>query len=429
MNYFDYRGADMYCEDVPIADIAEAVGTPFYLYSYRTLIEHFRKVEEAFEEVPHLVCFSVKANSNRAVLQALREEGAGADIVSGGELYRALQAGIPAEEMVYAGIGKTDAEIRYALESGILMFNVESGQELETLSRVAGEMGATARIALRVNPDVDPHTHPYIATGLKSAKFGLSPQEALSEYEKAAALPHIEVAGIHQHIGSQITEVGPFKESLEKIGDLMDRLRQRGIEIRFLNIGGGFGIPYKGEEVPTPADYARTLTPLLRSSGCKVILETGRMIVGNAGVLVSRVLYRKSNEQKLFLVVDVAMNDLIRPSLYDSWHEILPVHWQEQREKETVDVVGPVCESGDFMARGRSLPRLEPGELLAIMSAGAYGFTMSSNYNSRLRVAEVMVRGEAWDIVKERESYADLVRGEKGLPAAVSKPAEGGEAR
>ncbi len=424
MNYFDYRDADMYCENVPVKDIAEAVGTPFYLYSYRTLVEHFRKVEEAFKEVPHLVCFSVKANSNRAVLQALREEGAGADIVSGGELYRALQAGIPAEEMVYAGIGKTDQEIRYALESGILMFNVESGMELETLSRVAGEMGATARIALRVNPDVDPHTHPYIATGLKSAKFGLSPEEAISEYEKAAAMPNIEVAGIHQHIGSQITEVGPFKESLEKIGDLMDRLKQQlGIDIRFLNIGGGFGIPYKGEEVPTPADYARTLTPLLRSSGCKVILETGRMIVGNAGVLVSRVLYRKSNEQKLFLIIDAAMNDLIRPSLYDSWHEILPVQWRE-RDKETVDVVGPVCESGDFMARDRKLPRLEPGELLAIMSAGAYGFTMSSNYNSRLRVAEVMVRGGAWEVVKQRESFADLVRGEKGLPVP-----EGGEAR
>lgn len=425
MNYFDYRDADMYCEGVPISDIAEAVGTPFYLYSHRTLIEHYRKVEEAFKEVPHLVCFSVKANSNRAVLQALREEGAGADIVSGGELYRALQAGIPAEEMVYAGIGKTEEEMRYALESGILMFNVESGQELETLSRVATETGAIARIALRVNPDVDPHTHPYIATGLKSAKFGLSPEEAISEYEKAAAMPHIEVAGIHQHIGSQITEVGPFKESLEKMGDLMDRLRERGIDIRFLNIGGGFGIPYKGEEVPAPADYARTLTPLLRSSGCKVILETGRMIVGNAGVLVSRVLYRKATEQKFFLIIDAAMNDLIRPSLYDSWHEILPVQWQREREKETVDVVGPVCESGDFMARDRKLPRLEPGELLAIMSAGAYGFTMSSNYNSRLRVAEVMVRGEAWEVVKERESYPDLLRGEKGFPAAV----KGGEAR
>lgn len=424
MNYFDYRGADMYCEEVPISDIAEAVGTPFYLYSHRTLIEHYRKVEEAFAEVPHLVCFSVKANSNRAIIQALREEGAGADIVSGGELYRALQAGIPAEEMVYAGIGKTKEEMRYALESGILMFNVESGQELETLSRVAGETGKVARIALRVNPDVDPHTHPYIATGLKSAKFGLSPEEAISEYEKAAAMPNIEVAGIHQHIGSQITEVGPFKESLEKMGDLMERLRQRGIDIRFLNIGGGFGIPYKGEEVPTPADYARTLTPLLRSSGCKVILETGRMIVGNAGMLVSRVLYRKATEQKFFLIIDAAMNDLIRPSLYNSWHEILPVNWQQEREKETVDVVGPVCESGDFMARDRALPRLEPGELLAIMSAGAYGYTMSSNYNSRLRVAEVMVRGEAWEVVKQRESYPDLVRGEKGFPVL-----EGGEVR
>lgn len=423
MNYFDYRDSDMCCEGVPVKDIAAEVGTPFYLYSHRTLIEHYRKVEEAFREVPHLICFSVKANSNRAVLEALREEGAGADIVSGGELYRALQAGIPADQVVYAGIGKTEEEVRYALDSGILMFNVESGQELETISRVASRAGVTARIALRVNPDVDPHTHPYIATGLKTAKFGLGVEEAIQEYEKAAAMPHLEVAGVHQHIGSQITEVEPFQESLEKLGELMERLRERGIDIRFLNIGGGFGIPYKREEVPAPADYARSLTPLLRSTGCKVILETGRMIVGNAGVLVSKVLYRKASEEKCFLIIDAAMNDLIRPSLYDSWHEILPVKWRD-REKETVDVVGPVCESGDFMARGRALPRLEPGELLAVMSAGAYGFTMSSNYNSRLRVAEVMVKGDEWSVVRRRESYADLIHGESGF----SIGGEGGEA-
>ncbi len=423
MNYFDYTGPDMCCEGVPIKDIAAEVGTPFYLYSHRTLIEHYRKVEEAFADVPHLVCYSVKANSNRAVLQALREEGAGADIVSGGELFRAREAGIPADQMVYAGIGKTDQEIRFALDSGILMFNVESGQELKAISRVAGEAGVTASIALRVNPDVDPHTHPYIATGLKSAKFGLSPDEALREYEQAAAMPNIEVAGVHQHIGSQITEVGPFKESLEKTGELMSQLKERGMNIRFMNIGGGFGIPYKGEEVPTPADYARVLTPLLHSTGCKVILETGRMIVGNAGVLVSKVLYRKASESKQFVIIDAAMNDLIRPSLYNSWHEIMPVSWQE-RERETVDVVGPVCESGDFMAKERMVPRLEPGELLAVMSAGAYGFTMSSNYNSRLRVAEVMVRDGAWSVVKERESFEDLVRGERDLPAAATESPE-----
>lgn len=423
MHYFDYTGPDMCCEGVPIKDIAAEVGTPFYLYSHRTLIEHYRKVEEAFAGVPHLVCYSVKANSNRAVLQALREEGAGADIVSGGELFRAREAGIPADQMVYAGIGKTDQEIRFALDSGILMFNVESGQELKAISRVAGEAGVTASIALRVNPDVDPHTHPYIATGLKSAKFGLSPDEALREYEQAAAMPNIEVAGVHQHIGSQITEVGPFKESLEKTGELMSQLKERGMNIRFMNIGGGFGIPYKGEEVPTPADYARVLTPLLHSTGCKVILETGRMIVGNAGVLVSKVLYRKASESKQFVIIDAAMNDLIRPSLYSSWHEIMPVSWQE-RERETVDVVGPVCESGDFMAKERMVPRLEPGELLAVMSAGAYGFTMSSNYNSRLRVAEVMVRDGAWSVVKERESFEDLVRGERDLPAAATESPE-----
>lgn len=423
MHYFDYAGSDMCCEGVPIKDIAAEVGTPFYLYSHRTIIEHYRKVEEAFADVPHLICFSVKANSNRAVLQALREEGAGADIVSGGELFRAREAGIPADQMVYAGIGKTDREIRYALDSGILMFNIESGQELEAVSRVAGEAGLTARIALRVNPDVDPHTHPYIATGLKSAKFGLGLEEALREYERAAAMPNIDVAGVHQHIGSQITEVEPFKESLEKTGELVDRLKDRGMDIRYMNIGGGFGIPYKGEEVPAPADYAGVLTPLLRSTGCEVILETGRMIVGNAGILVSKVLYRKAGENKQFVVIDAAMNDLIRPSLYSSWHEIMPVSWQG-REREMVDVVGPVCESGDFLARERMIPRLEPGELLGVMSAGAYGFTMSSNYNSRLRVAEVMVRNGAWSVVRERETFEDLVRGERDLPAAADKSSE-----
>jgi diaminopimelate decarboxylase len=415
VHHFNYRDGELYCEDVPIEKIAAEVGTPLYLYSYRTLIDHYRKVDEAFSEIPHLICYSVKANSNLAVLEALRREGAGADVVSGGELYRALRAGISPEKIVFAGIGKTVYELEYALENEVLMFNVESGQELELLSRIAEKTGKIARIALRINPDVDPRTHPYIATGLKEAKFGISTDQAIGEYERASRLPNIEVVGIHQHIGSQITQVSPFQESLEITGRMVKALRGKGIEIRYLNIGGGFGIPYHGEEVPVPMDYARALAPLLGATRCMAILEIGRMIVGNAGVLVTRVLYRKQAETKRFVIVDAAMNDLIRPSLYGSYHEILPVR-RKDRELEVVDVVGPVCEAGDFLAKDRELQRVEPGELLAVMSAGAYGFTMASNYNSRLRPPEVLVRDGSFFVVRERERYEDLVRGEGSLP-------------
>lgn len=412
MHEFKYLNGELYCEEAPLRRIAGEVGTPLYIYSRRTLRDHYRKLDEAFSGLPHLICYSVKANSNLAVLSTLAAEGAGADIVSGGELFRAREAGIAAEKVVYAGIGKTEEEMAYALRSGILMFNVESETELSTLDRVAGELGAKARIALRVNPDVDAETHPYIATGLKQAKFGIDIDEALSVYESAALLPHVEVVGVHQHIGSQITRVEPFQESLAIIGELVKRLQSKGIPIRYINIGGGFGIPYRQEEVPYPRDYAQALEPVLRESGCAVILEIGRMIVGNAGILVTRVLYRKHTGEKGFLVVDAAMNDLIRPSLYGSYHEIVPVR-ETGRGEEVVDVVGPVCESGDFLARERTLERAEPGELLAVMSAGAYAFTMSSNYNSRRRVAEVMVDGDAFMVVRERETYEDLVRGER----------------
>ncbi len=418
MHYFAYRDGKLFCEDVPVERIAAEVGTPFYLYSRRTLLEHYRRLDAAFSHIPHIICYSVKANSNGAVLRALCKEGAGADIVSGGELFRALRAGISPERIVFAGIGKTAEEMRFALEKGILMFNVESGQELEVLSTVASDMGLRARIALRVNPDVDPRTHPYIATGLKEAKFGMGMEEALREYRRAAELPGVEVVGVHQHIGSQITTVDPFRESLEKLRELMARLKEMGIDIRYLNMGGGFGIPYQGEDVPVPDDYAHALTPLLRETGCTVILETGRMIVGNAGVLVAKVLYRKRGGQKTFLVVDAAMNDLIRPSLYGSYHEILPAA-RRDGETEVVDVVGPVCETGDFLARERALPRMERGELLAVMSAGAYGFTMASNYNSRRRPAEVMVEGERFAVVREREDWQELMRGERPFPGDI----------
>ncbi len=412
MHDFKFKGGELYCEGVPLRHIAEEVGTPAYVYSRHTLREHFLALEEAFSGVPHLICYSIKANSNLAVLATLAEEGAGADMVSGGELYRALKVGIPAHKIVYAGIGKTEEEMAYALRSRILMFNIESTTELAALDRVAGEHGVKARIALRVNPDVNAETHPYIATGLKEAKFGIAIDEALSVYDRASSLPNVEVVGVHQHIGSQITQVEPFRESLSIIAILVERLQAQGIPIRYINIGGGFGIPYQQEEVPYPRDYAQEIEPVLKDSGCTVILEIGRMIMGNAGVLLTRVLYRKSTGEKDFIVVDAAMNDLIRPSLYGSFHEITPV-LKTERELETVDVVGPVCESGDFLARGRALPRSDPGELLSVMSAGAYAFTMSSNYNSRRRAAEVMVDGERFAVVRERETYEDLIRGER----------------
>ena len=414
MHDFGFKNGEMYCEGVPLQRIAGDVDTPSYVYSRHTLRDHFHRLDEAFSTLPHLICYSVKANSNLAVVSTLAAEGAGADIVSGGELYRALKAGIEAEKIVFAGIGKTEEEMAYALRSGILMFNVESPVELAALDRVAGELGMTAKIALRVNPDVDAETHPYIATGLKEAKFGIRIEEALSTYEHAASLAHVEVVGVHQHIGSQITQVEPFSESLAILAELVAVLQAKGIAIRYINIGGGFGIPYQEEEVPYPRDYAQAFDSILRGSGCTVILEIGRMIVGNAGVLLTRVLYRKHTGEKKFLVVDAAMNDLLRPSLYGSFHRIVPVKKME-REEEKVDVVGPVCESGDFLARGRELPRAEPGELLAVMSAGAYAFAMSSNYNSRRRAAEVMVDGDRFGVVRERENYEDLVRGERDL--------------
>lgn len=411
MHEFNYLNGEMHCEDVPLRRIAEEVGTPAYIYSRGTILAHYRRLVEAFADLPHMICYSVKANSNLAVLSTLAQEGAGADIVSGGELYRALKADIPSYKIVFAGIGKTETEMASALQSGVLMFNVESPTELSMLDRVAGEMGKKADIALRVNPDVDPETHPYIATGLREAKFGIGIQDALAVYESAASLPNINVVGVHQHIGSQITQVDPFRESLTLVGKLVKRLQGNGIDVRYINIGGGFGIPYKQEDVPYPRDYAQALEPILKESGCTVILEIGRMIVGNAGVLLTKVLYHKRTSEKGFLIVDAAMNDLLRPSLYGSFHEILPVQ-RLDREEETVDVVGPVCESGDFLAKDRELPHSEPGELLAVMSAGAYAFAMSSNYNSRRRAPEVMVDGSEVSIVRERESYEDLVRGE-----------------
>lgn len=415
MHHFHYRGDDLYCEDVPVSRIAAQVGTPLYIYSHATLTRHFQVFDQAFAAVPHLVCFAMKANANLAVLRLFTDLGGGLDVVSGGELYRGLRAGVPPQRIVFAGVGKSREEITYALKSDILMFNVESGQELRLIGEVAAEMGVRARVALRVNPDVDPRTHPYISTGLKQSKFGIDIAQAVEEYEAARSLPWLEVVGIHQHIGSQITDVRPFVDALEKTASLVGRLREQGTNIRYLDVGGGLGITYKDEEPPLPDEFARALIGVIRDLGATVILEPGRVLVGNAGILVTQVLYTKRTPAKSFLVVDAGMNDLIRPSLYGSYHGIQPVRQEQGRLPVVVDVVGPICESGDFLAKDRELPRFEPGELMAVMSAGAYGHTMASNYNARPRPPEVMVRGDQYYVVRERESFEDLVHGERTL--------------
>ena len=413
MHDFTYKNGELYCEDVPIRSIAKRVGTPFYLYSAATLRNHFRAFDEAFTDVPHLVCFAVKSNPSGAVLRLLGKAGAGADIVSGGELFRALRAGIDPKKIVYAGVGKRRDEIEYALKMDVLMFNVESGEELLAIDRAAAEMHTKARIALRVNPDIDPRTHPYISTGLKENKFGIAIDRALEYYQTAKSLLHVEVVGVHQHIGSQITEVQPFVDALVKVTGFVKELRAAGIDIRYLNIGGGLGITYKDETPPHPRELAKAIAPVLKDCGCTLVLEPGRAIVGNAGILVTRVVYHKEGGEKKFVIVDAGMNDLIRPSLYEAYHDIRPVVQRPDAPAEVVDVVGPICESGDFLAKDRELPKVEQGGLLAVMGAGAYGFSMSSSYNSRPRAVEVMVKGGEYYVVREREVYNDLVRGEK----------------
>ncbi|MDE2058328.1 MAG: diaminopimelate decarboxylase [candidate division NC10 bacterium] len=416
MHHFQYRGDHLMCEEVPIERIAEEVGTPFYLYSHATLAHHFRTFDQAFADIPHLVCFAMKANSNGATLKLFADLGGGADVVSGGELYRAMRAGIPPSRIVFAGVGKTREEMDFALKSDILMFNVESPQELRLLNDVAEAMGTKARVALRINPDVDPKTHPYISTGLKKSKFGIDISLAMEEYRVARELRHIEVVGVHQHIGSQITEIAPFVDSLAKIAGLIAELRDHGFAIKYLDVGGGLGITYKDENPPVPRVFAEAMIAVVKDLDCTIVLEPGRVIVGNAGVLVTRVLYDKRTPAKHFIIVDAGMNDLVRPSLYGSFHSILPARREKERETVVADVVGPVCESGDFLAKDRSMPAPEPGELLVVMSAGAYGHTMSSNYNSRPRLPEILVKGDRIFTIRERESYEDLVRSERLPP-------------
>jgi len=411
MHHFHYQGDALYCEDVPLEKIARDVGTPCYVYSMATLQQHFAVFDGAFDGMSHLTCYSLKANANLAILGLFASLGGGADIVSGGELFRARKAGIPADRIVYSGVGKTRDEIDYALRENILMFNIESTQELEAIHKRAVALRTKARIALRVNPDVDPKTHPYISTGLKKNKFGIDINEAITAYRMASQLPNLEIIGIDCHIGSQLTQVGPFVEALKKLKRLIEQLRSEGMGIRYLDLGGGLGITYEDEEPPHPVEYASNILEEIRGSDCTLILEPGRVIVGNAGILVAKVLYMKENEAKRFVIVDAGMNDLVRPSYYGSYHQILPVK-EETREEIVADVVGPICESSDFLAKDRKMPKPRAGELIAVMSAGAYGFSMSTNYNSRPRVAEVLVKEDQMFVIRKREDYDDLIRGE-----------------
>ena len=409
MHDFNYKDKELYCEDVSIAKIAEDIGTPFYLYSHKTLTNHFKNFNEAFSTIPHIVCFAVKANPNISVLKLFANEGGGADIVSGGELFRALKAGVPAEKIVYAGVGKTNNEIRAALYAGILMFNVESSEELIRIDEISGRIGIKARIALRVNPDIDPKTHPYISTGLKKNKFGIPIEEALESYQTAMRLTNVEIVGIHKHIGSQLTEISPFVDALKRILRLADNLKKEGINIKYIDVGGGLGITYKDEEPPAPKELAKAIVPLIKGKkrDYTLILEPGRVLAGNAGILVTKVLYQKKSGKKNFVIVDAGMNDLIRPSLYSAYHNIIPVR-KKPIKKFKADIVGPICESGDFLGKNREIA-CEQEDLLAVMSAGAYGSSMSSNYNSRPLIAEVMVKGRDYHIIRKRQDYEDII--------------------
>ncbi|MBG0776536.1 MAG: diaminopimelate decarboxylase [Desulfovibrionaceae bacterium] len=407
MHHFEYKDGVLHAENVPVPELARTYGTPLYVYSEATLRRHFEAFDSAFS-CPHMTCYSVKANSNLRVLSLLGSMGAGMDIVSGGELYRARKAGVATDKIVYSGVGKRDEEIREALTAGILMFNVESEAELARIGAIARDMGTTARISLRINPDVDPKTHPYVATGLKKSKFGLDMETSLAAYQAARDMEGVEPVGIDCHIGSQLTTIDPFMEALDKIMHFRARLADLGVAIRYLDLGGGLGITYDEETPPHPREFGAAVSKVLAGTDLTLILEPGRVIVGNAGILVTRVTYVKDTPSKHFVIVDAAMNDLIRPSLYGSFHRIAEVE-PKQRPVLNVDVVGPICESGDFLARDRELPTVEAGEYLAAFSAGAYGFVMSSQYNSRPRAAEVLVSGDAAILARRRESYEDLV--------------------
>ena len=411
MRHFDYKNRELFAEGVPLEKIAEEVGTPCFVYARATIERHFRVYDEAFGDYPHLVCYSVKANSTGGVLSLLAKMGSGADIVSGGELVRAVKAGIPPERIVFSGVGKTKTEMAEALDAGILAFNVESEPELAALAEVARSKNMSAPVALRVNPDVDPQTHPYIATGMAKSKFGVPIDEADRIANHIAATEGLRLVGIDCHIGSQLTSLDPLLEALDSVLTLTDRLKAAGHNIEMIDLGGGLGIPYKGEAPPHPREFGAAVVERMKGRSEKIVLEPGRVIVGNAGLLLTRVLYRKKTPKKQFVIVDAGMNDLIRPSLYQAYHDIWPVR-QETKDEETVDIVGPICESTDVFAKERTLPVLPEDSLIAVMSAGAYGFTMASTYNSRPLCAEVLVSDDRYHVIRKRADYASLTVGE-----------------
>ena len=425
MDHFSYRNHDLFCEDTRVSDLAEEFGTPLYVYSQATILHHLQTLNTAFKALNPLVCYSVKANSNLGILKLVGEHGSGFDVVSGGELARVQMAGGSADKTVFAGVGKTDSEIAAAITAGVLMFNVESEAELAAINRVAQAMGAVAPVALRVNPDVDPKTHRYISTGKKESKFGMDIDRSLRLAQEAVNMPGILMIGMHMHIGSQITSVEPYAHAAEKGVEIIGQLRSMGHPVKWYNMGGGFGIAYRGTEAKAIEAFAEVIVPRLAPTGCRLAMEPGRVVVGNAGLLVSRVIFTKKSGDKRFLIQDAAMNDLIRPSLYEAFHRIWPVHVPQNLPSppqnyeseipgtETWDVVGPVCESGDFLAKDRHLPEMHTGELLATFSAGAYGMVMASNYNTRPRSAEVLVSGTKAKLVRRRETLEDLVGPER----------------
>ena len=411
MHDFHYKGERLKCEKADVSAVAGSVGTPVYIYSHKTLTDHYAKWDRALEGIKHLICFSVKSNSNIAVIRSLVRCGAGLDIVSGGELSRALIAGADPGKIIFAGVGKTEEEIALAIKEGILMFTVESREELELLNDIAASLSTTARFAVRINPDIEPRTHAYLKTGKRQSKFGLDMESAYGAYEAANSMPNVVAKGIQMHIGSQITEVAPYVDSLKRLVPFAERVRRICADMEYLDIGGGMGIVYADETPATADGFALAVVPLVLKAGLKLIVEPGRFIAGNAGILVVKVLSVKKTPSKMFVIVDGGMNDLLRPSLYGAHHEILPV-LREERRTVVADIVGPVCESGDFFAQDRKMAEPMRGELLAVMGAGAYGFSMSSNYNSRPRPAEVMVHGGDFTVVRNRETYEDLVSGE-----------------
>ncbi|PSF12295.1 diaminopimelate decarboxylase [Marinobacter fuscus] len=415
MDYFNYRDGELYAENVAVSDIASQFGSPAYVYSRAALERHYRAYDDALKDHPHLVCYAVKANSNLAVLNVLARLGAGFDIVSAGELERVLRAGGDASRVVFSGVGKQEWEMKRALEAGVRCFNVESDTELDRLNKVAGELGVKAPVSLRVNPDVDAGTHPYISTGLKENKFGIDINEAPGIYARAASLPNLDVQGVDCHIGSQLTTVAPFLDALDRVLELIDTLAAKGITIRHLDMGGGLGVTYNDEQPPKPSEYVGALIERMGDRKLELVLEPGRSIAANAGILITRVEFLKCTEHRNFAIIDAAMNDLIRPALYSAWQAIVPVKPRQDTEEKTWDLVGPVCETGDFLGKDRAL-RLQAGDLLAVRSAGAYGFVMASNYNTRNRPPELMVDGNQVHVVRRRETLDDQLAPESCLP-------------